>query len=179
MTTNRHPQLVTPESIAAYVGDPAPECADFDFLIGAWDAEATRWAPNGDVVLRHRVDWVARYAGQSRMIIDECTGFLSDGGEISHMATLRTYAPTTQRWEMTFLTAHQPPVVRAFHGRRRGDEMHLTFEGRTPAGESVAARVRFFDIRPSSFSWEQELAFGGETFRDVRIEARRRDTGAA
>lgn len=172
-TTEEHPKLVTPESVALYLQEPPPESHDFDFLLGEWDAQATRYGPDGEVLLRHAISWVARSVGGGRMIIDETTGVLPDGREVSHMATLRTYSPVTQRWEMMFLAALQPPIRGAFYGSRVGDEMHLRAEGTDAEGREIDVRVRFYDISADRFLWEQEIHLADRWIRDVVIEARR------
>ena len=109
------------------------------------------------------------------MVLDEFTARLDDGSEISYMATLRTFSTATQRWEMTFLLAHQPQLITSFSGIFEDGEMKLDGSGRTLAGEPVIARVRFFDITPRSFQWENRVSLdGGATWnRDSTISAQR------
>ena len=109
------------------------------------------------------------------MLFDEFTARLDDGSEISYMATLRTFSTTTQRWEMTFLIAHQPQLITSFSGVFENGEMRLDGSGRTLGGEPVSARVRFFDISPTSFRWENKVSLdGGATwYRDSAISASR------
>jgi len=174
--TDDHPQLITPESVAAYVEGPPAECDQFDFLIGEWDAETTRYGPDGSILLQHHTDWVARHLPDKRMVVDETAAYLPDGTEIARIATLRTWVPVRERWEMTFLVAHEAPIASSFHGRRVGDEMILQALAEDTAGRRVEARVRFHAITHDSFKWEQRLRVEGrsEWIRDVTIDARRR-----
>jgi len=109
------------------------------------------------------------------MILDEFTARLDDGSEISYMATLRTFCPETRRWQMTFLIAHQPQLITSFSGIFEDGEMKLDGSGRTLTGDPVLARVRFFDITPTGFQWENRVSLdGGATwYRDSAISARR------
>ncbi len=168
--------LVPLEGILAYRQGVPEETSQFDFLLGEWDARTTRYRPDGSEIAGYDGTWRARHLHDRRMILDEFTARLEDGSEISTMATLRTFCTATRRWEMTFLIAHQPQLIQSFSGVRVGDEMSLEGSGRTLAGDPVLARVRFFDITPASFEWENRVSLdGGATwYRDSAISARRR-----
>jgi hypothetical protein len=177
MTTNEtHAVLMTPESVAAYVKGVPTQTSEFDFLIGEWDAQATRYAPDGSVLLRHRAEWRARPMHGGRILLDDYVAYLPDGTAIGSFATLRTFSEETNQWEMTFLVAHQRQLVGSFVGQRVGDEMHLRAVGHDLEGKAVSARVRFFAITADSFEWEQELSIdGGATWSlDVSITAKRK-----
>jgi hypothetical protein len=76
---------------------------------------------------------------------------------------------------MTFLIAHQPQLITTFSGIFEDGEMRLDGSGRTLAGGPVAARVRFFDITPTSFQWENRVSLdeGATWYRDSAISAHR------
>jgi ABC-type cobalamin/Fe3+-siderophores transport system ATPase subunit len=109
------------------------------------------------------------------MVLDEFTSRLDYASEISYMATLRTYSSATRRWEMSFLIAHQPQLITSFSGVFKDGEMQLEGSGRTLTGEPVLVRVRFFDITPSSFEWENRVSldWGVTWYRDNTISASR------
>jgi hypothetical protein len=167
---------MTPESVAAYVKGVPPQSAEFDFLLGEWDAETTRYNPDGTVAIRHRAEWRARHMHGGRILLDDYVAYLPDGTAIGSFATLRTFSEETNQWEMTFLVAHQRQLVGGFVGQRVGDEMHLRATGRDLEGKAVSAKVRFFDITENGFEWEQELSVdGGATWTlDVTISAKRK-----
>ncbi len=167
--------LVPIEGILAYRQGPPKEASQFDFLLGDWRARTTRYRPDGSEIGGYGGTWRARHLHDTRMVFDEFTALLDDGSEISYMATLRTYSTATQRWEMTFLIAHQPQLISSFSGIFEDGEMKLDGFGRTLEGEPVVARVRFFEITPTSFHWENRVSLdGGDTwYRDSAISAHR------
>jgi hypothetical protein len=167
--------LVPMEGILSYLKGVPKQAAQFDFLLGEWDARTTRYRPDGSEIGGYDGTWRARHLHEARMILDEFTARLNDGSEISYMATLRTFSTTTQRWEMTFLIAHQPQLIASFSGVFENGEMLLDGSGRTLTGQPVLARVRFFDITPTSFQWENRASLdeGATWHRDSAISARR------
>jgi hypothetical protein len=171
--------LVPIEGIVAYRQGRPKEASQFDFLLGEWQARTTRFRPNGSEIGGYAGTWCARHLHDARMVLDEFTARLDDGSEISYMATLRTFSTATQRWEMTFLIAHQPQLINSFSGAFDAGEMRLEGSGRTLAGEPVLARVRFFDITPTSFQWENRVSLDGGTtwYRDSSISAHRAAEG--
>ena len=167
--------LVPIEGILAYRQGPPEEASQFDFLLGEWQARTTRYRPDGSEIGGYPGTWRARHLHDGRMILDEFTARLEDGSEISYMATLRTFSPATRRWEMTFLIAHQPQLITSFSGSFEDGEMKLEGSGRTLAGQPVLARVRFFEITPTSFQWETRVSLdrGATWYRDSAIAAHR------
>jgi hypothetical protein len=167
--------LVPIEGVLAYRQGTPREASQFDFLLGDWQARTVRYRPDGSEIGGYGGTWRARHLHDRRMVLDEFTARLDDGSEISYMATLRTFCAATGRWEMTFLIAHQPQLISSFSGVFEDHEMKLEGSGRTLAGQPVVARVRFFDITPRSFEWENRVSLdGGATwYRDSAISARR------
>jgi len=172
----RPTDLVTEETTATYLAGPPAESADFDFLIGDWSTKTSRYDPaSGKERLSHGGHWRARHLADRRIVLDETTVLRDDGVEVASMATLRSYAPSTGRWEMTFVSAHQPVLPISFVGRKVGDEVLLEVR---PAGQNdapVLAHVRFFDIEANRFSWDQRMSLdGGKSYqRTVAIHASR------
>lgn len=167
--------LVPVEGILSYRQGTPKEGSQFDFLLGEWSARSRRFRPDGSEIGGYDGTWCARSLHDSRMILDEFTAHLDDGSELSYMATLRTFSPATRRWEMTFLIAHQPQRITSFSGVFENGEMRLEGSGRTLEGAPVDARVRFFDITPTSFEWENRVSLdgGASWYRDSTISARR------
>jgi len=167
--------LVPLEGIMAY-REGVPSCSSqFDFLIGTWDARTTRYRADESEIASYGGTWSARHLHDGRMILDEFVARLDDGSELSYMATLRTYCVASQRWEMTFLIAHQPQLITSFSGAWENGEMLLEGTGRTLAGKPVRAKVRFHEITPRSFEWENSVSLddGCTWYRDSTISARR------
>jgi len=168
--------LVPIGGILAYRQGVPAEASQFDFLLGEWDARTTRYRSDGSEIGSYAGTWRARHLHEARMILDEFTARLDDGSELSYMATLRTFSTATQRWEMTFLIAHQPQLITSFSGTFEDGEMKLEGSGRTLMGAPVLARVRFSEITPTSFLWENRVSLddGATWYRDGRISAQRR-----
>lgn len=163
------------ELVARYLAGAPRESEQFDFLIGEWSATTTRFASDGSPVVSYEGHWTASWLAARRMLEDRFTALAPDGTEIGFFVTLRTYCESSARWEMTFLTALQPQPVTSFTGTRVGDEMHLLAKGQAADGSEVTARVRFFEIGPDSFRWEQRTSRDdGASWRlESAIEARR------
>jgi hypothetical protein len=180
MTQADDPTALVPiESILDYRQGRPAEASQFDFLLGEWDARSVRYRADGSELGGYDGTWRARHLHDARMILDEFTARLDDGSEISYMATLRTFSPSTRSWEMTFLIAHQPQLISSFSGAFEEGEMRFDGAGRTLTGQPVIARVRFFDITPTSFEWENRVSLdqGATWYRDSSISARRAPAG--
>ena len=172
---NRPTDLITADTIETYLAGPPAESRDFDFLIGDWLTRTVRYDAEGEERLAHGGRWSARYLAGGRIVLDETVSLRDDGAEIASMATLRSYSPISGRWEMTFVSAHQPMLPISFVGRKVGDELQLQVR---PVGDEegrMLAKVRFYDIAPDRFEWEQRMSFdeGASYRRTVSIRAQR------
>ncbi|MEM7413550.1 MAG: hypothetical protein AAF430_25180 [Myxococcota bacterium] len=166
--------LITDETVSTFLAGPPAEMADFAFLLGEWEHEAIRYDAQGSVQRTHRGRWRARTIASGRIVLDEVISLRADGTEIASMATLRTFCPTPSRWEMTFLTAHQPALPISFGGARVGDELHLEVRVAGAPEAPCLAKVRFFDIQPDRFRWEQSMRSGEDAYeKSVEISASR------
>lgn len=168
------------EAIAAFRSGAPPESADFDFLIGDWIVRGERYGADGSPEFEYDGQWHAEHLCDRRMVLDHFTAEVDGGGPFAFLATLRTWCPFSDQWEMTFLTAMQPQPQGSFTGRRVGDEMHLTATRRGADGGPVESRVRFHAITPTSFSWEQTTSRdGGKSWQlEARIHSQRRGDSA-
>lgn len=179
MTTDAPKASPPPFPVARLSGARPKECAQFDFLLGDWDARTTRYAPDGSVALALDGHWHAEHRAGGRILLDEFRAWGPDGATWVHFVTLRTWCPPTQRWEMTFLGAHQPFALSRFCGEQRDGEIHPEAAGRDASGCEGISRVRFHDIARDAFRWEQQLSFdaGRSWVRGSSIRARRRASG--
>jgi len=166
---------IVPPEVLRYLKGAPPESRQFDFLIGEWDVDVTRYQGDGSVLMRHRAGWSAKYLNEGRMIIDDFKPRAPTGQDVASIVTLRTYSVTMRRWEMTFLTALEPAMNAEFHGEYKDGEMLLEASGRNQAGNMIKNRIRFFDIEPDSFNWESRISQDdGKTWnRMVTLTARR------
>lgn len=162
MSDAKSPAQIPPE-VAAYMRGPTEESLQFEFLIGEWHVEGRRYGPNGEQQYAGR--WSARYLYGKRMVMDEFTVLAPSGQEVSAFTTLRTFSPLTGRWEMAGIGAMQPAINGKWFGNCVEGEMHLEAEGQGPSGQQVKSRIRFFEIEPSCFKWENHVSLnGGDTW---------------
>ncbi len=159
---NKMEKATVPPTVQDYLaGSSSSEHHQFDFLIGDWDVEAVRYAPDG-VATPYRAEWSAKSVNDGRMIIDDFKAISPNGVVISSYITLRSYSPRTQRWEFAGLAAHQPAAaILEWYGAMDGDAMVLSATGVGPNGDKVKNRIRFFDISDSKFSWQSDMSFDG------------------
>lgn len=132
---------------------------DFNFMLGEWDADIRRYAPDGTLTADTKGTWSARSSFCGRVIEDQLTQFDAEGNEEAAAFSLRTYCEETQRWEMVYFWAEQPASsLLAFVGNRVGDEMHLNVQQSGPNGLVTMGHIRFFDISENRFSWENNVS---------------------
>lgn len=131
---------------------------DFDFLLGEWDADIVRYAPDGTLTADAKGSWyaVASFGGK---VIEDRLMQEENGVEASAAYSLRTYCAETKQWEMVYFWAEKPASsIMAFVGNRVGDEMHLNLQQIGQNGLVTTAQIRFFDITENSFSWENNTS---------------------
>jgi hypothetical protein len=163
MTTSTGAATQVPPDIARYLRGSTPESRQFDFLIGDWDIAASRYKPDGSLLLQYQGSWSARHLNEGRMVFDDFKALAPTGKEISSYVTLRTYSETTHRWEMSGLAAFQPATVAQWYGHWKDGEMQIEVTGNDAAGNPIRNRIRFFLIESNSFSWESKICFDDGT----------------
>lgn len=153
---------------------------DFDFTLGEWDADITRYASDGTVTQELEGSWSGRKAFGGKVVEDHLVQRV-DGVDDAAAFTLRTYCEQTQRWEMVYLWAGEPATgLIAFVGNRVDNEMHLNLQQVGPDGLVIVVRIRFFDIAENSFSWENSASGdNGATWAPrLSIKLRRQQAGS-
>ena len=175
MTSNT-PAVQLPPEVQRYLKGPSPESRQFDFLIGDWDVEATRYKEDETPALSYQALWSARSLNDGRMVMDDFKALAPNGDPVSSYVTLRTYSGVTKRWEMVGLQALQPSVPMEWHGVSIDGGMLLDAIASLPNGQRVQTRIRFFEIAADSFSWESSMSFDeGKTWRKTAsLKARRK-----
>jgi hypothetical protein len=148
---------MSPE-VMRYLKGVTDESLQFDFLIGDWSVEGTRFGPTGEVAQKFGGKWHAEYLHDKRIVLDDFSVCLPTGQEISSFVTLRTYCTTTGRWEMAGLAAFQPAVNGKWYGNWSDGEMLTYAEGVGPDGRAVKNEIRFYDIKRGSFKWESRIS---------------------
>jgi hypothetical protein len=164
-----------PPEVAHYLQGATQESRQFDFLIGEWNVAATRFAPDGSVLLQYPALWTAQYLNEGRMVLDDFKALAPTGQPLSSFVTLRTYSYTTGRWEMTGLAAHQPAASAHWSGILKDGEMRLDATGVDAHGKHIHTRIRFFDIEQDCFAWESRSSLdqGSRWTLNAALTARR------
>jgi hypothetical protein len=160
------PAKRTPEQIqASYEAHKG----DFDYLLGDWEytAESKEYG-------KFRGYWSAVRLDEGQ-ILDEYR-VVGDKGETFYVTTsLRNYNRMMDRWEL--IGADAGAGLQDFGTARRvGTEMHIEQKFGVATDEPSVWRIRYFNIKPDSFSWTADRSTdGGKTWvKDhQRIEARR------
>ncbi len=167
------------EIARAYTAGPGPSGSDFDFFLGDWEANVTRYAPDGSVLQKYEGSFSAQSLFGGRMIEDRFVPRV-DGIDAGAVITLRTYCVATAQWEMVILWAQQPiPDWTNFVGNRVDGEMHLSAQHQGPDGQVVLSRIRFYEITSDSFSWDHRSSFDdGDTWHVHTVMTVRRSSAA-
>jgi hypothetical protein len=158
MNSSTEKTIEVPPDVARYLRGATVESRQFDFLIGDWDVAASRYQPDGALLLQYQGLWSAQHLNDGRMIMDDFKTLAPTGEAVSSYVTLRTYSESTRRWEMTGLAALQPAAVAQWWGEWKDGEMHTEAIGETPAGTQIRNRIRFFSIESNRFAWESNVS---------------------
>jgi hypothetical protein len=158
MTGQQAPAPQVPPEVLRYIKEPEAESKQFDFLIGDWDVDAIRYKEDGSPLFKYKASWSAMRLNGGRMIMDDYKALGPTGQPVSSFVTLRTYSEVTNRWELVGLQALQPAMPSEWHGVAKDGEMFLDATARTPAGDTVKTKIRFFNIATDSFSWESSVS---------------------
>ena len=144
--------------------------ADFDYMLGDWDFRGVN--PNGPF----RGHWSVAKLGDGGRILDEFR--LLDDKDLTVFVslTIRAYNAVRDRWDFVSIDDRGTGLDNVGTASRDGDTVRVlqTFGIGTP--NSWTSRIRYYDIRPTSFRWIADRSYdGGKTWvKDYqRIEAHR------
>lgn len=152
-----------------------PEMQEFAFLIGIWDVHLTSYKPDGGIDFEYDGVWRAEYKNASRMLFDEFTRLSPDKEEVSYSATLRTFCPETDQWEMVFLFSQQRQNVQVFNGRFENGEGIFKVKAEISPDRTALGKVIFSNVEKNSFEWKLESSLdNGETWHLGRTMSARR-----
>lgn len=158
---------------------PAREVSQFDFFIGDWllvgKPVATTWAGRIHGVPEVRGTWKAWREFDGRGVEDELRLTDRAGNPLVILHSMRAYDPEKGRWIISALNPYRPAFSSAT-AERRGEEMTVTGSGTDTDARAYLTRSRYFEIKPSSFRYNQERSYdGGRTWAEsgVKIEAKR------
>ncbi|MEM9558086.1 MAG: hypothetical protein AAGC60_27765 [Acidobacteriota bacterium] len=139
-----------------------PEAAEFDFLVGEYDARHWRRAPDGSEG-RWRSHATAVHVLDGQAVL-EFDSFDADPS-LPDAATsiLRLYNRAERRWESLFLTNRQSSNL-FFGGVREGEEIVLHFFD-TDSTDPMSRWI-FFDIEADTYRWKGlSSTDGGASFQ--------------
>jgi hypothetical protein len=156
----------TPEQIqAAY----EKHKGDFDYLLGDWEFVA-----NNKQFGKSNGRWSAVRTATGQ-ILDEYR-LVDDKGQTFYVtATMRNYNAFADRWELIGMDS-QNGLQDFGTAQRVGQEVHIEQRFGVAGGNPNTLRIRYYNIKPDSFSWAAEQSTdGGKTWvKDyIQIEARR------
>ncbi len=129
---------------------------NFDFLIGNWTATSKRFLPNGTLEAQYDGTWKAQLVDDGRMLFDEVTWFTPDGEKAFYDATLRTFNPESNQWEMVYLSSVRAIHSQSFRGQFIDGEAHFDIVVNISPEKSIIAKIRFYEITQDSFEWSME-----------------------
>jgi hypothetical protein len=142
---------------------------DFDYLLGDW-----QFAANSTEHGKFTGYWSAVKLDEGQ-VLDEYR-VVGDKGETYYVTTsLRNYNKFADRWEL--IGADAGGGVQDFGTARRvGAEVHIEQKFGVATGNPSAMRIRYYNIKPDSFSWAGDRSTdGGKTWEknSLTIEAKR------
>lgn len=165
------------------VPTPPAESRQFDFLIGQWALEV-RPAVSGLAARIHGAPkfsgtWKAWRAFDGWGLEDELRILDTRGNLRSIAHTVRVFDQTAARWNqntLDVLRARFNPGNATWNGK----EMVSTAAATDADGKAHLARVRFFDVSPTGFRWEQARSYdNGRTWEDPTLRITAKRTAAA
>ena len=156
-----------------------PEAAQFDFLVGQWDIEASPKV-SGLVAMIHGTphllgSWKAWRAFDGFGIDDELRVVDGNGNPVNLSRTLRVYDPKAHRWALEGLDVYAARFSAAT-AQWQGGEMQVNGAGATHDGKAYLSRSRFYEIGPDHFRMRQDRSYdNGATWEEgaIAISAKR------
>lgn len=143
--------------------------AEFDYLLGDWEFNAVNREYG-----KSRGYWSAVRLAEGQ-ILDEYR-IVGDSGETYYVTTtLRAYNAVLDRWELVGMDEGNG-LQDMGTAQRVGGEMHIEQRFGVMSQKPSSWRIRYYDIRPDSFSWTADRSTdGGKTWtaKHMQIEARR------
>jgi hypothetical protein len=159
------------------------EARQFDFLIGQWDLDV-RPRVSGLAARIHGSPtftgtWKAWRAFDGWGIEDELRVLDASGNLRSIAHALRVFDQTASRWNLTTLDVLRARFVGS-NAAWSGKDMAVTGQAKDQDGKDHLVRVRFFDITPTTFRYEQARSYdGGKSWEEPALKITAKRTAAA
>ncbi|MEM7050264.1 MAG: hypothetical protein AAF604_11430 [Acidobacteriota bacterium] len=154
-------------------GRPNPrapeELAQFEFLIGEFDAQVRRRLPDGSW-FEEMILWQASYILNGHAIQDRTWS------DTAATTSIRFFDTNQGKWRVSYQAKPGNIFGFVWEGVKSDDQMVLTSTYPNGDGDAIFSRLTFHDITPTGFEWtsEETNQRTGETLVDWTISARRR-----
>lgn len=155
------------------------EASQFAFLIGQWELtvmpKVSTLAARIHGAPKLRGTWKAWRAFDGFGIEDELRIADRSGNPNSLNHALRLFDAAQGRWTQSMLDVYRARLTSST-AEWKGNEMISQSQGTDAEGKPVLQRARFFDITPTSFTYQNDRSSdGGRTWETgvLRIEAKR------
>jgi hypothetical protein len=183
--------LCLPAAAAAQHGSAAPsrtpprEATQFDFLVGQWELtvrpKATTLAARLHGAPRLLGVWKAWRAFDGWGIEDELRITDPSGNPMALTHAMRAYDAAARAWAQSTFDVYRGRFTSAT-AEWKGTEMLVTSRGADQDGRTYQARMRFYDITPTTFKVRQDRSLDeGKTWDEavLTMEAKRVAAAAA
>jgi hypothetical protein len=158
---------------------PAPEAAQFDFLVGQWEVDV-KPRVGGLAAMIHGAPrlvgiWKAWRAFDGFGVDDELRIVDGNGNPRSLSRNLRVWDASERHWKLTGLDVYRARFTSATAQWQDG-EMRLEGRGTDAEGKPYVTRTRFFDISADAFHMQQDRSSDdGQTWDEAVLvmDARR------
>lgn len=153
---------------------PADVLSQFDFLVGSWDFTYIVKNPDGRLATNAKGRWTAHKTADGRAIEDTWV-LLDDAGKprSAGLLTVRAYNRTAGQWQYRTLNL-TAGTWQDGSGEQVDHEMHLIQSPPHEKPDGNWLRIRYYNIRPDSFSWIADVGDGKTWVPElIQIEATR------
>jgi hypothetical protein len=158
---------------------PPHEAGQFDFLAGEWSLAAVQRYPGLAGMIhggpKMTGTWKARRAFDGFGVEDELRLYDTSGNPVLFASAARVFDAADHRWTVSSLDVYRGRFSPSSAEWQDG-KMVVTTQPTGEAGKTSMTRLRFFDIKPSSFkAWQDRSNDGGKTWEEgrLRIDAKR------
>lgn len=125
------------------------EINDYQALIGICDCKSFKIGKNNVWQTPVDMSWEFKYIMNGMAILDQT---LKEDG--IHSGSIRQYNADSNKWYVHYYTtALASPKFRVWEGGKRGDEIILYSNQKSPNGLDGFYKIRFYNISPDGFNW--------------------------
>lgn len=142
----------------------APGLAEFDFVIGDWDANIT-WQAAGQPPLNYTAHWHNHWVINGQVVMQEWRGPYINGAE------LRAYDTSAGKWFGQNIYPGGPEPWHKTSAEFKDGKMRVIIEGVKDERGDYLNRETYFDIEADSFRMKSDRSYdGGKTWEKGAYE---------